>query len=255
MLDVALASKPTNSLPFGTQPPGVARSPVQIPTRRQSTGAIVSIESGSSEKVIIGASLIALVLVGLTGLVASFLTASISGQTAKLTAEVESIAGQLRTGPAATALERARTVEKQLGIAGTFAAQALPWPTILDELEALLPASTKLQSVGFDADGSLRLEGEVASNEDVAKLMTAIDESTTFGSATLSSLSLNESVDGSALIFSLTTQFQAPVVARTSTPEEAPLSLDQRIPSNQAGTSPDEQTASDVNQGGPDAGQ
>lgn len=163
----------------------------------------------------------ALALVLLAGVAASFLGAQSRGQADKLTAEVAALGAQFQTGPVAEQLARAQTVERQVSTLTTFQRDALDWPAVLDSLSGLVPAGTKLTTINVDGQRTLRLEGESGAQQDVATLLAALDAAPDFAEPRLDSLSLNESADGSVVLFSIASRY-APASATPPQSTQAP---------------------------------
>ncbi|MBI4185428.1 PilN domain-containing protein [Candidatus Berkelbacteria bacterium] len=187
-------------------------------TDHQAQPGITTIDGGSSDRVILAVTVTAVVLVALTGVVVSFLDARSRAEAQKLDSEVSALAAQLETGSVADAFHRAQTVARQIQILGSFQAQATAWPAVLDALTAVIPKSSQVTNLTFGADQTLRVEGEATNGEEVARFMAALDASDRFDPPTLSSLSLNETVDGSATLFSLQTTYEShPIQIETET--------------------------------------
>lgn len=205
LLDLEVSTRPSSAQPLSLAPRKDVLS-FRAPQAALS-GRVLGVDASVSETPIISLAVVAIVLTLMTGVTASFLSASTRGQTEKLTAEVGSLQKQLRTGPVADQLKRQQTVSKQLATLNGFLADAIPWPVALDSLSALVPASTKLSSINIDAQQSVRLEGETGSQDEVATFLAALDASSEFATPRLDSLSLNESVDGSMVTFSIATRY------------------------------------------------
>lgn len=187
---------------FGTVAPSVRPMPVQTP--------IVSVAPYARDRLALGGVGLVFIAVATTGLIASFLTAQSSGRATKLKSDAAALESQLRTGAAGQALARLRTVEAQLSTFNGFLASATQWPELLDELAARTPSTVQLSNVAVDATGAVRIDGEGTSQQEVATFMAALDASEQFGQSVLASSALNESAEGSAVVFSLTTQLEAP---------------------------------------------
>jgi len=196
------------------------------------SGRITGVDATDSDKPVMIMAVIAIVMTLATGLTASFLSASVRGQSSKLTTEVTTLQQQLRTGPLAEKLHRQETVAKQMATLTGFLADATPWPSLLDSLAGLVPPGTKLTTINIDAEQSVRLEGEAGSEQEVSVFMAALDASPNFSTPRLDSLSRSESVDGTLMQFSIasryapektepvaTVQQQAPEAATPSGPD------------------------------------
>ncbi len=204
MLDLEVATRPTTG-PTTSPLSGGATSAARAPQPALS-GRVLGVTTLPSDRPIMIMSGVAVAIVLLAGVVASFLSASSRGQADKLTSEVTALGQQLRTGPLATKRARAQTVAQQLSALSGFLRDAIAWPKLLDALAAQVPTGTKLTSITVEGEQTVRIEGETGSQQDVSTLMAALDASASFEAPRLDSLSLNESVDGSVVLFSLFTR-------------------------------------------------
>lgn len=202
--------------PFGTVAPSTRPLPAQTP--------IVSVAPYARDRLVLGGVGLVFIAVATTGLIASFLTAQSSGRATKLKSDAAALESQLRTGAAGQALSRLRTVEAQLSTFSGFLAGATQWPELLDELAVRTPSTVQLSNVAVDTTGAVRIDGEGTSQQEVATFMAALDASERFGQSVLASSALNESVEGSAVVFSLTTQLEAPSTTASATTQSASTS-------------------------------
>lgn len=257
MLDLELATRSPVSQP----PTALARKELLSVRAAQPalSGRVLSVDAQGSDTPVMVMAIIAIVMTLATGLTASFLSASTKGQTEKLTAEVTALKQQLRTGPVAEKLRRQETVAKQVTALTGFLADATPWPSVLDSLAALVPPSTKLTTINIDAEKTVRLEGEAGSEQEVSVFMAALDASTDFSTPRLDSLSLNESVDGSIVLFSIASRYMPQKVTSAQSQNQqlggsSSVAPDAGLGESNEGAPTGDAAASAPSSAGPDSG-
>lgn len=198
---------------------GQRRETLNFTTQKTAlTGRVLGLGESVSDKVVMALALTAIAITLLTGLVASFLRAGSQGAADKATAQAQALQAQLAKGPLATALTHEKTVAKQFAALTGFLADATPWPIVLDGLAGLVPKGTKLSTITVDASKAVRIEGETGNQQDAATFMAALDASPLFETPRLDSLTLNESVDGSKVLFSIASRYTPQATPAVSTP-------------------------------------
>lgn len=194
----------------GSQPAPVAVAPPPNPAGRRPAGVGeirgLQFEQGA-DRVFGLASLAALGVVLVTGVIASFLVAQNVGAAERASEQAAALQAQLRTGETGAALSKIQLVSRQLSTFQSFLADATPWSELLAAFSATVPGSLQLTNATFTNERTVRLDGEARDYQTVATFIAALRSTDAFTNPQLLSVALNESVEGTALVFSLATEY------------------------------------------------
>lgn len=203
-----MATAPGPPAPNGQTGASTGPAPVARAVSAGSVSGIQGVQAHTGDdRTLATASVLALAIVTLAGVTASFFVAQNEGQATRASEQVAQLQSQLKSGEVGAALTKVQTVSRQLGTFQTFLKDAPPWPDLLTVFSTTVPGSLKLTSAAFSGEKTLRIDGEARDYATVAQFVAALRKSTSFPNPQLGSVSLNESVDGTTLTFSVSTGY------------------------------------------------